>query len=370
MFSISTVHKRRSVFRRLILLAPLFLAASARAQGEADSTDRAAPLHGFPYAYYTPETDWAFGGTAIVTFRPGGDSTLNPSSITLDAYYTILNQFRCSLQPEIYLSGNRWLISGSIGYGKIVDRYWGVGPQTEDSDSTNYVKGEFQVQIRGEVLLLEMIKCGLLMEFERVWMITEKENRLLREGGTPGGDGATSCGAGIAFSRDSRDNIFFPTRGSFHQAEFTVSGGALGGSCAYQRAIVDLRTFLPVGEQVIGIQVYGMAVGGTPPFWRLALLGGDYIMRGYYLGRYRDRITVGSQIELRAMILGPFGAAAFAGAGTVAPRPGAFRIGGVLPSYGAGLRYMLDRTERLTLRIDAGFGTGSSGIYFDIREAF
>ncbi len=295
---------------------------------------------------------------------------LNPSSVTLDAYYTILKQFRCSVQPEIYLGGNRWLVSGLIGYGKIVDRYWGVGPRTPDSDSTKYVKGLFQVQARGELLLVENIKCGLLVEFERVWMITDRENALLRAGGTPGSDGATSCGAGIAFSRDSRDNIFYPTHGSFHQVEFTVFGGALGGSCSCQRTVVDLRTFFPVGDQVLGMQIYGMAVGGTPPFWRLALLGGDYIMRGYYLGRYRDRITIGAQTEFRAMILGPFGAAAFIGGGAVAPAPGEFRLGEVLPSYGAGLRYMLDRTEKLTLRIDAGFGTGSSGIYVDIREAF
>jgi len=358
------------VCRRLVFLVPLLLGAAPAARGQTGTADTASPLHGFPYAYYTPETDWAFGGTAVVTFRPGGDPLLNPSSVTLDAYYTVLKQFRCSVQPEIYLGGNRWIIAGSAGYGKIVDRYWGVGPGTGDSDSTKYVKGMFQLQARAELLLVEKVKCGLLLEFERVWMITEDENALLRYGGTPGRDGATSSGAGIAFSRDSRDNIFYPASGSYHQVEFTVFAKALGGSYASQRLLVDLRTFLPIGKQVLGIQVYGMAVGGTPPFWRLALLGGDYIMRGYYLGRYRDRITLGAQAEFRAMLFGPFGAAAFIGGGEVSPSPGAFRLGGVLPSCGGGLRYMIDRTEKLTLRIDAGFGSGSSGIYFDVREAF
>jgi hypothetical protein len=31
---------------------------------------------------------------------------------------------------------------------------------------------------------------------------------------------------------------------------------------------------------------------------------------------------------------------------------------------------MLDEKEKLTLRVDAGFGRGTSGIYLDIREAF
>jgi hypothetical protein len=358
------------VFRRIALLIPVLLAAASTAEGQEDTSATATPLHGFPYVYYTPETDWAFGGTAIVTFRPGGDTLLNPSSLTLDAYYTIKKQFKCSITPEIYLSENRYLLSGSIGYGKIADRYWGMGPLTGESDSTEYVKGMFQVQMRGEILLLEQLKCGVLMDFERVWMIDRKWNPFLRGRNTPGSEGATSCGAGIAISWDSRDNIFFPSRGSFHQIEYTAFGGFLGGDYAYQRMLLDLRTFLPLGKHIIGFQLYGMAVGGTPPFWRLALLGGDYIMRGYYLGRYRDNVTIASQAEYRVMILGPFGAAAFLGVGGVAHRPGEFRLDQIKPSYGAGLRYMLDRREKLTLRVDAGFGSGTSGIYFDIREAF
>jgi len=358
------------VFRRIALLAPILLAAALPSGGQTDTPSTAAPLHGFPYVYYTPETNWAFGGTAIVTFRPGGDTALNPSSITLDAYYTVKKQYRCSVAPEIYFSSNRYLVSGSIAYGKIVDRYWGVGPLTEDSDSTEYVKGEFQIQMRGEVLLLERLKCGVLLEFERVWMLDRGGNAFLREENTPGADGGTSCGAGLALSWDSRDNIFFPGRGSFHQLEYTVFGGLLGGDFAYQRALMDLRTFFPLGMTVIGVQLYGMAVGGTPPFWRLALLGGDSIMRGYYLGRYRDNVTIAAQVECRVMILGPFGAAAFLGAGGVAPSAGELRLDQSRPSYGGGLRYMLDRKEKLTLRVDAGFGSGTSGIYFNIREAF
>jgi hypothetical protein len=357
------------LFRRIDLLI-LLLLVSSPAGGQTDTPATASPLHGFPYAYYTPETDWAFGGTAIVTFRPGGDPALNPSSVTLDAYYTIKKQFKCSIDPEIYLSGNRYLVSGSIGYGKIVDRYWGIGPLTADSDSSEYAKGMFQVQMRGEILLLEQLKCGVLMEFERVWMIDRERSSFLRGGNTPGSEGATSCGAGLALSWDSRDNIFYPSRGSFHQVEYTVFGGFLGGDFAFQRALLDLRVFFPFGRHVVGFQMYGMAVGGTPPFWKLAPLGGDYIMRGYYLGRYRDYVTIASQAEYRVMIVGPFGAAAFLGVGGVAPRPWGIRMDQLRPSYGGGLRYMLDQKEKLTLRVDAGFGNGNSGIYFNIREAF
>ena len=358
------------MFRRVALHTLILLAAAFPAPGQIDTSATATSLHGFPYVYYTPETDWAFGGTAIITFRPGGDRALNPSSVTFDGYYTIKKQYSFSIEPEIYLTGNRWRLSGSIAYGRIVDRYWGIGPLTEDSDSTEYVKGMFLIQMRGEILLLGHLKCGILGEFERVWMIDNEGNPLLLEGNTPGSEGGTSIGAGMVISWDSRDNIFFPKSGSFHQFNYTVFGGGLGGDFAYRRALLDLRTYFPLGAQMIGVQVYGMSAGGTPPFWRLALLGGDCIMRGYYLGRYRDNVSLAAQVEYRAMILGRFGAVAFLGTGGVARRAGELRLDQLRPSYGAGLRYMLDTAEKLTLRVDAGFGSGTSGIYFNIREAF
>ena len=358
------------MFPRIVLCISLLTAAAFPAGSQTDTNARASPLHGFPYVYYTPETDWAFGGTAIVTFRPGGDRSLNPSSLTIDAYYTVRHQLQCSIDPELYLSGNRYLVSGSIGAGKIVDRYWGIGPLTEESDSTKYVKGMFKVQVRGELLLLDRLKCGVLMEFERVWMIDREQNRLLRAGDVEGRGGGTSSGAGIAIVWDTRDNIFSPERGSFHQIEYTLFGGLFGGDFTFQRGLLDLRMYIPPGTGVIALQAYGMAAWGGPPFWQVPPLGGDFIMRGYYLGRYRDNISFAAQAEYRLMILHRFGAAAFLGAGGVASRPGTMRLASVRPSYGGGLRYMLDESERLTLRVDAGFGSGSSGIYFNIREAF
>lgn len=39
-------------------------------------------------------------------------------------------------------------------------------------------------------------------------------------------------------------------------------------------------------------------------------------------------------------------------------------------SIGNGVRFALDRKEKLNLRIDYGFGDNSSGLYFTVRESF
>jgi len=40
------------------------------------------------------------------------------------------------------------------------------------------------------------------------------------------------------------------------------------------------------------------------------------------------------------------------------------------PSVGTGLRIMIDKAERLNMRLDFGFGDDTSGFYLNVTEAF
>jgi len=42
----------------------------------------------------------------------------------------------------------------------------------------------------------------------------------------------------------------------------------------------------------------------------------------------------------------------------------------VKPTYGFGIRFRFDELEKVEVRMDVGFGKGTSGIYFDINQAF
>ena len=93
-------------------------------------------------------------------------------------------------------------------------------------------------------------------------------------------------------------------------------------------------------------------------------------MRGYYEGRYRDKKLLAMQTEYRIPIIWRFGAALFAGAGDVAPALSKFNLSSVKPSYGFGLRYLFDPVEKMCIRIDFGFGKGTSGMYITANEAY
>lgn len=341
------------------------------ASGQTDSSGSSSSIHGFPYVYYTPETDWAFGGTGVVTFRIDTGLTLSPSSVMLDAYYTVRRQYKFTLAPELYLNENRLLLSCSIEYGRIMDRFWGIGPRVADSDSTEFVKRVVRFQARALMVKSGPLKAGVLYEYDRTTMLDTGLNPLLRSGAVVGSGGAIASGAGLMLRWDTRDNIFFPSGGSLHQFEYTVFAPAFGSDQAFQRSLLDLRAYYSLGGgHIIGVQGGGMAISGTAPFYKLAPLGGDMIMRGYYSGRYRDRILLAAQAEYRNMFFSRFGGVVFAGAGDVASSFSAFHLKDIKPTYGAGLRFMMDTKEKVTLRVDFGVGRGTNGIYLAVKEAF
>jgi hypothetical protein len=122
---------------------------------------------------------------------------------------------------------------------------------------------------------------------------------------------------------------------------------------------------------VLAYQAIARATTGDPPFQLLPAIGGQNLLRGVYDGRYRDRYALAGQAEYRAHLWWRFGAVAFLGAGQVARRGGDFRIDGLHPTGGGGLRFTLDPRERMNLRVDYGMGQGgTSGLYITVGEAF
>ena len=64
------------------------------------------------------------------------------------------------------------------------------------------------------------------------------------------------------------------------------------------------------------------------------------------------------------------GMVAFLGAGDVYRNVGDFKLGNLRPNFGVGLRFLLDKTENLNIRLDWGFGDSSNNVYLNIAEAF
>ena len=96
-------------------------------------------------------------------------------------------------------------------------------------------------------------------------------------------------------------------------------------------------------------------------------------MRGYYLGRFRDKNLIAGQVEYRIL---PFsfskrvGASVFMSIGQVFGDDRSLKWGQFLPAGGAGLRFLIFPEKDIYTRLDMAFTAEGSGIYFFIGEAF
>lgn len=146
---------------------------------------------------------------------------------------------------------------------------------------------------------------------------------------------------------------------------------SIGSDYNFGRFNFDFREYSSLGtSHILAFQAFGTFTSGTAPFHKLATLGGQNLMRGYYEGRYRDNDYLAAQAEYRTALIWRIGAVAFVGAGEVAHTLSGFTLEDVKPSYGLGLRFNFSPTERLNIRMDFGFGKGSSGVYVGASEVF
>jgi outer membrane protein assembly factor BamA len=227
----------------------------------------------------------------------------------------------------------------------------------------------FQAQV------LRRIRPGLRagVHFENISsrVVDPEAGGQLAAGIVPGSDRGDVIGTGLLIHWDTRDNIFSPDSGSFHQVSLVTYADTWGSDYDFTDLRVDLRRYARLKDNhVLALQAVVASATGQPPFYKLQMIGGPSNLRGYYEGRYRDRALTQLQAEYRLHIAGRIGIAGFVGAGQVGDRLADIDLGNLRYAGGLGLRWAFNPAERLNLRLDLGFASGSSGMYITLGEAF
>jgi len=327
-----------------------------------------------PIVFYSPETKLAGGMGGLLTFRrTGARAAERPSSIYFYAIFTQRKQFSMAWEPEFYFNSESWLLKGRLLVQRYPDKFWGPGPEAPDSAEEDYtprtalLEGSFLRKVAPSANLF----AGIQLRYERFRILKSDPGGAIGRDTVGGSRGATVTGLGFVLNRDSRDDIFFPCHGDYWLLSLLFNTKAFGGDFSYSHMKVDARKYLPVGgSHILAFQGQLQLISGTPAFNGYAKLGSDTMMRGYYTGRYRDKVMAAVQAEYRAPLFGRLGIVGFAGLGNVAPRLGALNLGHLKYSVGTGLRFRVSSRETTNIRMDFAFGKDTSGVYFTAREAF
>jgi len=373
-------HPRDPRYAAATLVSLLLTGICAGARpAHAQSADSAGATSGgtlipLPVLFYQPETGTGFGVLASYLFRPAGQPASVPASeFGGYAIYTTRKQILTSLGTRLYLSGGALRLVGTVQYIKFPTKFWGIGNDTPEDAEEDYTPRTLLAVLEAQRQVRRGWFVGGRVQVARRTLREISDSGQLVTGTVPGSaDGALVEGT-LLLTYDARDNTIYPTRGQYHQAGVLGASTGLGSDFGYAGARLDLRAYLsPARRQVLAVRAVGETRSGIPPFDLLPQLGGDALLRGYYQGRFRDRMLVAIQSEYRMRVIWRIGVVVFAEAGQVAPRVGDLRFDAFKASLGGGLRVLLSPREGLNIRADYGYGLDvkSGGFYLAIGEAF
>ncbi|EOR95230.1 hypothetical protein ADIARSV_1718 [Arcticibacter svalbardensis MN12-7] len=332
-----------------------------------------------PAAAYSQETGIEFGGLSITSFYTDKtDTSMRSSTINAILTYTTKKQSNFVIKPDIWSAGNKYHFAGTLRYKKFPFDFFGIGDQTLESDKDPIVQRLFIVQAEAEKKFAKGFYAGLNIGYENFAYSDKEPGGIYDTGNFAVTETAQVMYLGTSAILDTRNTNTYTTAGSYFRLNYSYAP-SMFGSNDFSGSLIkaDLRHFKSLNKKaVLGFQsTFEGVYGNKTPFYLLPQLGNDQIMRGYYTGRYRDQNLFTAHAELRYRFIPRFGAAAFAGTGTVFSN-GSFKIANLKPNYGAGVRYFVDPGRGLTLRMDYAVGekrpkeARQTGFYLALAEAF
>jgi outer membrane protein assembly factor BamA len=180
-----------------------------------------------------------------------------------------------------------------------------------------------------------------------------------------------SAALGVHVQRDKRDSTFYPRNGSIFDFAGNFFAPAFGGGRKYQTYSLSYSGFHSVSsKQVLAYRAMACSANGPVPFYDLCLYGSNSNVRGYTTGQFQNRRMFATQAEYRVELPKRFGVVAFGGVGGVVRNWNDFRMDGLLPAAGAGLRFNLDKKNHINYRIDYAVGREGHTLSIGVGEAF
>jgi hypothetical protein len=208
---------------------------------------------------------------------------------------------------------DRWSISYSLIYDRDgTTRFFGIGNQTRQGAQTNYTDQQELGQVQIGLNLNHTWQILYTVHLQEVHVLPGSLGGVpsieTRFPGTLGSDQQLLNRVSLVY--DTRDDLTVPTRGM----EWVVyvgaaSKGGLINDSSYSEAGIDGRGVWPVAPDTVlaaHMSLRYMPTVRDAPFWALSsigggvsVLGGEQPLRGYGAGRFYDRDSFSTTVELR-----------------------------------------------------------------------
>ena len=336
---------------------------------------------------YTPEASFGVGGAVLASFRMNKQDTISqrsflPAGLNLSINGTIV----VAGAGTFFFNENRFRIYMNYGYRNEPSHYYGKGfekaENLERGDSTTrFHRSYFQLYPRFVWEVRPHFYLGGL--FDLNYTKVSDVNPVMEE--DPYFQQFKrkyfNVGIGGLIQYDTRDDVATPTRVMLLGANFKLFGKYWGGAYNYEIIELEYRQFKNVFRPRSTLAwIAKSQIGlGDIPFTELPTFGSPFDLRGYYMGKYRDKSMAYGIVEYRHMFGSPAkyksgnfwakcGFVAWVGTGTIGETP--FDWNKWKLNFGAGLRFQMQPGKNF--RLDVGKEPGQPGmqVYMNMTEAF
>lgn len=335
---------------------------------------------------YNPEASLGIGGAVLASFRLNKFDSISQRSFLPAGFNVSINgTFIAAGAGALFFNENKFRIYVKYGFRNEPTNFFGVGfdqiKENHKSDSTTNLKKNtltFMPKFVWEVKPHLYVGGIFDINYNKVRSIGSvlKENSYY----TKYGKRFTNIGVGGIIQYDSRDDVATPFDGMLLSATGMVYGKYLGGEYNYEMIELEYRQFKNVFKRrsTLGWIAKTQIGFDNIPYTELPTFGSPSDLRGYLVGKYRDKSMAYGIVEYRHMFMSEeaykrgafwskFGAVAWVGTGTLGHTPADWDTWKL--NYGVGLRIQIQ--PRKNFRLDIGREPGQKwGIYMNMTEAF
>lgn len=331
----------------------------------------------YPVLGYSPETDFTFGVISFLVFDLApqeNDEFYRPSTISPYFLYTLNNQMLIAIDFDSYFK-NGYYLDIKPRYYNYPDFYFGIGNDNVIDSKETYTNEFVRLDGRFMKFINQRWSTGLRFDYQNNKLYGFEPDGELIKGEIFGTEGGLNSGFGPTVQFDTRDNILYPSKGVYAQAEITFYAEGFGGDFNYTHYLIDLRKFISIKNEknILAFQAAAnFTSGSNVPFYKLQKVGGDKRLRGIENSRlYLDKQSFWIQAEYRRTLFWRLGGTAFAGFGDVAPGLDKFNFSELKYVAGLGGRFQAMKDEHLNIRLDVGVANGGQyAFYLSVKEAF
>jgi outer membrane protein assembly factor BamA len=320
----------------------------------------------FPVVAYMPETSAIFGAGSVFYYAPENSSKID--SLQFIGFYTLKHQYKATIDTNIYMAKDLFLLKVYGAFAKFPSDHYGIGPTPHERNKVNYTPYSYPVESSFLVKTFDKVYAGVSYYY-RYNEIKSIDGKNIPAESKYGWGKTTTNGFGGTIIADYRDGGLNPVSGYYAKGTLVRFSKDAASDYSFTKFEADLRAYKPVSFGTLAFQMVCESVSGDIPFYYYPSLGSDTILRGYLLDKYIDRRLIVLQSEYRFPVYDRLGGTVFGGAGEVAHTVGKFgeHIRG---SGGFGLRFMIDKVQRINIRADLAYNGNEAFAYVNIMEAF